>query len=290
MSAIDIATIDSAYKSARQVTQTHAKSFYFSSFPLPALKRKRAFAIYAYCRFCDDWIDNAIPGSRRRAREELSNFTTRLFAGDIDGSLPRWAAAFYDTVTSCHVPRKLCDDLIHGVCLDSGDKVLIDDFSRLKQYCYYVASVVGLLMNHVFEPKDMSKAEGPAIALGVAMQLTNILRDVHEDAKQGRVYLPLDELRDVGFMGDEFMDKMVFKTQKWKSYASFFANRAKTYYQEAEPGIELLPDDGSRYCVRCMMRIYGKILDVIKTADWDVSTRRYVPTWQKCWLALRSLR
>ncbi len=277
-----------SYRDALRVTRHYAKSFYFSSFPLPKLKRLRAYAIYAFCRYCDDWIDRAPPGSRLDATQELRALTGRLYAGKITTDDPAWAAAFSDTVRTCSVPLKLCEDLIHGVCLDAGGHVRLKNFSELTKYCYYVASVVGLLMNCVFEPVDPSAAHDPAISLGQAMQMTNILRDVREDALIGRCYLPADELEQAGLAGSDFTQPGTFRKQQWRIYAQFFATRALQQYAQAEPGILLLPDDGSRYCVRCMSRIYAGILDQIRQADWDVSMRRYVPLWKKVLLVIQA--
>jgi phytoene synthase len=144
-------------------------------------------------------------------------------------------------------------------------------------------------MNHVFGPSDRELARAPAIALGIAMQLTNILRDVREDALMGRIYLPSDELADYGLSGVDFSSAEVFRTENWRQYAAFFSKRAQNHYQTAEPGIWLLPDDGSRYCVLCMSRIYGAILDKIQEANWDVSQRRHVPFWEKVFLAFMAL-
>ena len=274
-----------SYRAARQVTQKHAKSFYFSSFPLPKMKRLRAYALYAYCRYCDDWIDGAAPGSRKTAAEELKIFTRQLLECTGEHTVPPWAAAFRDTFLRCRIPERLCMDLIHGVCLDAAGTVNIPNWPALREYCYYVASVVGLMMNCVFEPSNVPQSEAAAISMGIAMQLTNVLRDVRQDAMMGRVYLPTDELEQYGLAGADFRAADVYKTSQWRRYAALFAERAREHYRAAEPGIELLPDDGSRYCVLCMSRIYAAILDKIRAARWDVSERRYVSFFEKIVIA-----
>jgi len=281
-------TLLESYNAARCVTQKHAKSFYFSSFALNKVKRRRAYAIYAYCRHCDDWIDMAPPGCRKQATKELREFTAKLFQGDIHTEQLAWAEAFRDTCLKCQVPIELCYELIHGVCLDAEGKVQIPNWYALREYCYYVASVVGLLMLYVLEPADFSQARAHAVDMGIGMQLTNILRDVREDAFLGRCYLPHDELVHFGLDGRDFRDEKVYRSREWKSYAVFFAERARQHYCSAAKGISLLPQDGSRYCVLCMQQIYQAILDKIQSADWDVSQRRYVSFLEKLLIAWRA--
>jgi phytoene synthase len=175
--------------------------------------------------------------------------------------------------------------------MDAQPRVRIQTWEELLNYCYYVASVVGLVMSHILgadNPLRREAAKEQAIALGTAMQLTNILRDVREDLEKDRIYLPMRELAahgvDVGraAQGDG--------GNAWRDYALFFTARAREFYEEAERGIGTLDRDGSRYCVWCMRWIYAAILDEIEKAEWDISRRHRVGGWRKLSLAIRAWR
>lgn len=188
--------LSSAYEAARQETHFHAKSFYFSSFALPATKRQRAYAVYALCRLIDDQIDEAAPGDDLvHAVADLRALVDRLYAGQLteaDQADYPWLPAVDETIRECEIPRQYIDDLIEGVELDQGP-VRLKTWAELDRYCYLVAGVVGLIMTRIFGLEDR-EYEKQAIELGNAMQLTNILRDIAEDLERDRIYLPEEEL------------------------------------------------------------------------------------------------
>lgn len=280
--------LERSYKAADDITSHHAKSFYFSSFALPRQKRMRAYALYAFCRHLDDRVDKArTPQEVDEAIVELEAFVDRVCGnGPVAGErrqLP-WLDAFLDTTQVCQVPRSYYRDLLHGVRLDRGE-VEVQNWPELKEYCYYVASVVGLMMTRIFELEDRSQ-EPRAVELGLAMQLTNILRDVGEDLRMGRVYLPKDELARYG-LDRAFLGRGQV-TPEWREFMRFQIERAREAYLSSEAGIAALPSDGSRRTVWLMRTIYAGILDAIERTDYDVfSARRHVPLARKCLLAAK---
>lgn len=183
---------------------------------------------------------------------------------------PPGLAAFRDTVRARKLPRRHFDDLLLGMEMD----LAVDrygDFAALDLYCYRVAGVVGLMMAHVFgfrHERCLPRAE----ALGRAMQLTNILRDVGEDLGRGRVYLPLDELAGHGVTLDQMRAGRV--DEPFRRLMRFQIERARAAYREAEAGIPDLVGAPNRLTVRVMARLYGGILDEIERNDYDVFTRR----------------
>jgi len=280
-----VSELDASYAAARAVTRHHAKSFYFSSIALPPGKRRRAYAVYAFCRHLDDVIDRAADADR--AADGLKAFTARVCEGmatEEDRAAHPWLPAFEDTTRACAIPAACCLDLLHGVCLDRRP-MEVETEAELKSYCYYVAGVVGLMMTRIFGLEDRSQ-EPRALALGEAMQLTNILRDVAEDLRLGRVYLPREEL--ARFSLDRAFLERGQVTPEWRAFMRFQIARARQAYTACEPGIAALPDDGSRRTVRLMRTIYAGILDAIEAAGDDVfSARRSVPFARKCLLAAR---
>src|SRR5690242_3289812 len=174
----------------REVARRHAKSFYFASFALPKEKKAAAYAIYAFCRYVDDLIDACPNGDGAqtvaRVREEFARLVSGQFAE------PPFAPAFADAVKTFGIPSAPFLDLTRGVLMDAGP-VAIQTWDQLRRYCYSVASVVGLMLCPILGLTDARGTEH-AIQLGIAMQLTNILRDVREDWERGRVYLPFEEL------------------------------------------------------------------------------------------------
>ncbi len=276
--------LDKSFCAAARVVQHHAKSFYFSSFPLPAAKRRAAYAVYAFCRHCDDVVDRAEGASEASAAaSELGGLLSSLYQGAAPASLP-WGLAFSETVHRYGIEQRFFSDLIEGVRMDALPEVRIANWSELERYCYHVASVVGLAMAPILGMSDPGAAK-QAADLGTAMQLTNILRDVVEDFENRRIYLPADELERAGLPTESLPD---FASLEWKHYAKHFVARASKYYGAAESGIPSLANDGSQYCAWCMRWIYAGILDRIEEADYDVSVRRSVPMLSKVALAMKA--
>jgi phytoene synthase len=272
------------------MTRHHARTFYFASHMLPPVKRRDAYAVYAFCRHVDDAIDLA-PNeeARRTAFAQLHGLLEGVYA---EGEWPAtvedfpWLPAFRETVHRRAIPRDCFEDLLTGVAMDRG-RVRIGTWKELERYCYHVASVVGLIMVHVLtEPAPELKK--PALDLGTAMQLTNILRDIAEDWENDRVYLPASELAKFGLSNDDIAHRRT--GDSFHAMMRFQIGRARAFYEAAEPGIVALPADGSRLTVRLMSTIYGAILDEIERADYRVYHRRArVSFSRKLWLALKVL-
>jgi phytoene synthase len=274
-------------EACREMTRRHATTFYFASHVLPAQKRSDAYAVYAFCRYVDDQIDFAPDEKARlRALADLEHILHAAYGPSAPDSLAHalpWLPAFQETIRRRAIPESYFRDLLTGVEMDRG-RVRIANWDELDRYCYHVAAVVGLIMVHVLtEPApELLK---PARDLGTAMQLTNILRDIHEDWQRDRVYLPLDELETFGVMVDDIATERM--DDAFRALMRFQITRARAYYQQAEPGIAALPNDGSRFCARLMSTVYGAILQEIERADYQVYRGRVrVSLGRKLWLAL----
>ncbi|WOO41054.1 phytoene/squalene synthase family protein [Rubellicoccus peritrichatus] len=272
------------WAACKEVTREHATSFFFASFPLPEAKKRAAYAIYALCRWCDDIIDegegNDNPPEKSRLLKELD----AIEAGK--SSLP-FARAVNEVNHQYAIPRVFWEDLIEGVCMDR-QSVIIHRYEELEVYCYHVASVVGLIMSKVFGLSDPAGVPH-AVDMGIAMQLTNILRDVLEDFLKGRIYLPLDEMREYN-TGPEAIAAKRINNQEWDAFMQMQVDRANKHYRSAEIGLSYLANDGSRFTTKLMSRVYGGILGEIEKNKLNVfAGRLYVPTWKKVLIALNAV-
>lgn len=265
------------------ITKEHATSFYFSSFPLPREKRWASFAVYAFCRWVDDTIDEE-PDPAQVEPATLLDTLDNLFSGKSE--LP-FARAFNAVNRQYDIPKAFYADLIKGCCMDRRP-MKIQTYEELEVYCYYVASVVGLMMSKIFGLKDL-KGVHQAVEMGIAMQLTNILRDIHEDYQKGRVYVPLEELALFSLDENSIKEKQ-HADPNWEKFMRFQIERARSHYENASPGLALLSNDGSRLTAKLMARVYGGILEEIEKNHYDIFSKRvYVPTWRKIILALRAI-
>jgi phytoene synthase len=248
---------------------------------MPAEKRQAMCAIYAFMRRSDDIADDA--GSLdglRRWRAELES----AFAGKDTGDsiLP----ALVDTVQRYRIRRRYFFDLLDGAEMDQTTK-RYETFDELYRYCYLVASCVGLVVLPIFGYKD-DAALAPAEACGIAFQLTNILRDVKEDAGMGRIYLPGEDLRRFGVTEDDIMNARF--TPEFGELMKFEAGRARQYYRKAEPLVGMVSAD-SRGALAVMMGIYSGILDKIERAGFAVFDDRIrLSKWEKWRIVLRNWR
>jgi phytoene synthase len=190
--------------------------------------------------------------------------------------------AFIDTVARYQIPHEYFFDMIDGVSSDLEPR-RIQTFAELYDYCYHVASVVGLTIIHIFgfeSPKALELAE----KCGIAFQLTNILRDVKEDADKQRVYLPAEDFTRFS-VSPETMEPR----EKFLAMMEFEARRARDYYRESAPLVEMV-HAGSRASLRALIGIYSRLLDRIVASNYDVLARRIrVPTWEKLWVLARSV-
>ncbi len=273
-----------AYAYADEVTAAHSRSFNIASRLLPPPKRTGVRALYAFCRTTDDLVDRptadpALALARWRARVPG------------DGTTPEdlVAIAWADTTQRFSIPPVLAQQLIDGVSQDL-ERRRYPDFETLARYCYGVASTVGLMSMHIIGYQS-EQAIPYAVKLGVALQLTNILRDVGEDYRIGRLYLPEDELE--GFGLDEAFFARPKVNHEWRGLMRYQIARARLLYAEAWPGIRLLSPDG-RFAIRAAAGLYRGILDEIERNDFDVFTRRaYVPAARRArqltglWLSAR---
>lgn len=277
-------TIEKSYRNCRKVTRHHAKSFYFSSFTLPRAKRMAAYAIYAFCRHVDDCIDEA-PPEETPPKSLLLDEARAILEGA--SPLP-FAPAFSEVVRHFRIPFQLIEDLIEGCCRDRISPVRMPDFRALEEYCYYVASVVGLLMCPVFGLRGR-EALPQAVDMGIAMQLTNILRDVREDLEKDRIYLPASELELAGIDLPSLI-RQGAANDPWRRFMTGQIERTRDYYRRGEKGLRHLENDGSRTTARVMARVYGGILDEIEGSGYEnLKTRHYVSLPRKIRILLRCL-
>jgi len=272
-----------AFQAARRMTRRHAKSFYFASFRLPRAKRAAAYAVYAWCRHIDDRAD--VPSGKRQAPGEDALLRELDELLEERSHLP-FGPAFHAAAEAYAIPKQLFRDLIRGCCLDRGS-VRIANFAELEHYCYHVASVVGLMMSRIFGLEAPETRERAA-QMGIALQLTNILRDAREDLlKLDRVYLPADEMERFGVGEETIRDGRV--TPEWQAFMRFQIARARAYYAAGARGLSDLAGNGSRHTARLMSRIYAAILDVIEERGGDCLTERaYVSFGRKCAIAARA--
>lgn len=268
-----------SYEQCKAYTRSYAKSFYFSSYLLPREKRNAAYAVYTFCRYADNIVDsskNSQYDNVENAFSGLRNFLDDVYNGNqFTGDN---FSAFADTVEKYSIPKHYFEDLLDGVMMDTK-KLRYDSFAELENYCYKVASVVGLIMTEIFGYSH--KAALPyAIYLGKAMQLTNILRDIYEDYTMNRVYIPSAELEWFEYSEEEIKNKVI--NDNFITMMRFNIDRARAYYELSSHGFPYLTNDGSRTTVVLMHKIYSGILNEIESYDFDIySARRYVSTSSK---------
>ena len=269
---VDVALLERAYRHSASLTAHHSRSFYLASALLEAPIRRAIRALYAFCRTADDLVDN----SGANAASLLQSWRERAFKVRPPES-DLVAVAWADVRTRYQVPRRYAEQLLDGVASDLKH-VRYRTFDELTTYCYGVASTVGLMSMHIIGYEDQG-AIRYAVKLGVALQLTNILRDIAEDWRRGRLYLPQEELQAFGLEEQDIAAGR--NDDRWRDFMRFQVARARAIYDEAWPGIRLLAPKG-RFAVAAAATFYRAILDDIEAHDYDVFTRRaYVGTWGK---------
>lgn len=263
--------LDAAYSSCEALTRQHSKSFFIATQFLPKAKRRAVRALYAFCRTSDDIVDNP----ERTVGYSLSQWRQRAFVTPPDRSEPI-LTAWDDTRRRYQLSNAVIADLLDGMAMDLTIH-RYDRFEQVERYCYHVASTVGLLSMQIIGYSE--GAREPAIQMGVALQLTNILRDVGEDARRGRIYLPRDELHQFGLCEDDILAGCV--DERYQRFMRFQIARVHRLYDEAWPGIARLHPDG-RFAVAAAAAIYRAILSEIERNGYDNRTRRaVVPTRRK---------
>jgi 15-cis-phytoene synthase len=280
-----------AYAVCRGVARRAAKNFYYGFLVLPSEKRNALSAVYAFMRHADDMADDPaleIPQKKQKLAEWLEA-ARQVFAGRATDDPVLMALA--DAQRKFKIPTDLFEKLVYGTSLDleippaSGDlpAILCGTFEDLKQYCYYVASVVGLVCIHIFGYDD-KKAEILAEDCGVAFQLTNIIRDVKEDAAMGRIYIPESDLGLVGLNAANFSAAALADpaaVQQLRPALEYEADRARKFYDSGKWLIELVHED-SRGALWVLVEIYSRLLKKISDRNYDVFTERVsLSTWEK---------
>ena len=270
--------VEESYAWCARIARTQAKNFYYSFLLLSRPKRQAMCAMYAFMRYCDDLSDEEGIADRAAAIGRWSSDLESALAGRL-GDHPLWPA-FVDAAGRYRIPHQYFFEMIEGVRSDLEPRH-ISSFDELYDYCYQVASVVGLTTIHVF---GFDSPDAPALAekCGVAFQLTNILRDVREDAEKGRVYLPAEDLERFGVREFAY-------NENFRGLMEYQARRARDYYRQSEPLIGLI-HPASRPSLRALIGIYSRLLDRIVASNYDVLARRIrVPTTEKLWILARSL-
>lgn len=273
-----------AYAHCRSITRFYAKTFYMATRFLPNEKQRSIFAIYGLCRYLDNLVDDTMDlidmehFDISEVDEKLDTFKRNLI-GVYEGreSQDPILTAFSDTLRKYHIPIELPFELMDGVRSDL-EKNRYNNFMELYDYSYKVASVVGLMTSRVFGYSDVSALEY-AVDLGIAMQLTNILRDIGEDLDRDRIYLPKNELEMFGLSESDLFERK--KSPEFIELMKFQINRARDYYNKSDIGIKMLTKD-SRFPVYLARYNYGRILDKIEENDYNVfSERAYLNKMEK---------
>lgn len=262
-----------AYEFCRRTARQHAKSFYFSAQFLPREKRKAIYAVYALCRHVDDAVDAHdvadVEGARAAVERWRQDLEIIYSGAKPDPSGSPVLLAWSDLLRRYDIDQELPLDLMRGVLMDTHVR-RYETWDDLRVYCYRVASTVGLMTSEIFgyeRPETLRYAE----ALGLAMQLTNILRDIGEDLRLDRIYLPQEDLGRFGVAEDELRRGEI--THRFVALMRFEIDRARGFYVQAERGIPLLNAE-ARFAVLLAARLYARILERIEKNGFDVFTRR----------------
>ncbi|XP_077220811.1 phytoene synthase 2, chloroplastic-like [Tasmannia lanceolata] len=265
--------LNEAYKRCEEVCAEYAKTFYLGTLLMTPERRKAIWAIYVWCRRTDELVDG--PNASHITPTALDRWQSRL--EDLFQGRPydMFDAALSDTVLKFPVDIQPFNDMIEGMRMDLV-KSRYMNFDELYLYCYYVAGTVGLMSVPVMgiAPDSQATTESvynAALALGIANQLTNILRDVGEDARRGRIYLPQDELWQAGLSDDDIFAGKV--TDSWRSFMKKQIKRARMFFKKAEKGVTDL-NKASRWPVWASLLLYSQILDEIESNDYDNFTKR----------------
>jgi phytoene synthase len=272
---------DRSYEYCRRVARRRAKNFYYSFVLLSRPQRNAMCAIYAFMRYCDDLSDE--PGATRAAIDRWRAEMEEALAGRFS-SHPVWPA-FYHTVRRFGIPPQYFREMIDGVLSDLEPR-RFETFEQLYRYCYQVASVVGLTIIHIFG-FDTRSALPLAEKCGVAFQLTNILRDIREDAERGRIYLPAEDLRRFGVSEDDLCAGR--RGEPFLRLMAFESERARAYYNDSRPLLDLI-HPRSRASLWALIAIYSRLLERIEQGNFDVFRHRVrLPLWEKSWIVWRAL-
>jgi 15-cis-phytoene synthase len=282
--------IESAYKYCESVTRLHAKSFYFAARFLSKEKQSAIYALYALCRHVDDEVDEAEIAGEEQIRAAVNRWQSKLNEIYAAGKQTKTSdptpeagenqrpktkdrdlvfLAWRDFLQKYKIPQSLPLELMKGVLMDTHVN-RYETFDELYIYCYRVASTVGLMSSEIFgyeKPETLDYAE----ALGIAMQMTNILRDIGEDALMNRIYLPREDLKKFNVSEEQIFANRA--DENFVELMKFEIERAREFYRKAERGVPLLSPD-ARFAVLLAARLYARILDEIERQNYDVFKRR----------------
>ncbi len=268
------------YKKCLEVTRVHAKTFYFCSLFLEKEKRLASYSVYAFSRIVDDEFDLG-PGATQLSADKWKSVINSVYGtGYLEDPV---LLTLRETVKKYRVPDSCFLELIAGMEMDITKKNY-SDFSELYVYCYRVAGVMGIIMAMIF---GLSGEEAAVFAekMGVAMQLTNILRDIKQDLEMGRVYIPADEMCKYNVDTKKLLSGTV--DENFINLMKYQIRRARSYYSEASLGLPLIPDPNARFVAELMGIMYSGILDSIEKNNYDVfSGKLFVPTLAKVRLAI----
>ncbi|NCJ04984.1 squalene/phytoene synthase family protein [Synechococcales cyanobacterium C] len=286
-----LGSLEEAYEQCRQITAHYAKTFYLGTLLMPEAKRRGIWAIYLWCRKTDELVDG--PQAAQTTTQTLDDWEEHLesvFSGHPQETVD---VALIDTIERYELDIQPFRDMIAGQRMDLY-RSRYETFEELKLYCYRVAGTVGLMSAAVMGIETFSdRLRAPwvspfadqdspldqAVALGIANQLTNILRDVGEDARRGRIYLPLEDLDLFSYTEQDLFKGVI--DNRWCSLMKFQIARARKFFTQAEGGIRALEPD-ARWPVWSALILYRQILDVIERNHYNVFTQRaYVPSLQK---------
>ncbi len=283
-------TLEQSYEHCRQLNKKSGTTYYWSTTVLPKVKRHHVHALYGFCRYADDIVDDPIPGQhgdvptdvRAKALADFGNrFFDDLEAGDSDDLVIK---ATVHTVRAFRIDPECIRRFLASMTMDLTVETY-ETYDDLLGYMDGSAAVIGEMMLPILEPTDPA-AYGPARELGNAFQLTNFLRDIDEDLDRNRIYVPQEDIRR---FGAESAFETRTATPEFRELMRFEIARTRELYRIADAGISYLPERSAR-CIRAARILYSRILDEIEAIDLDVfSQRARVPTWQKLTTAGRAL-
>jgi phytoene synthase len=277
------ASLARSYTYCERLARREAGNFYIGFRVLPRSQRLAMCALYAFMRIADDLSDE--PGRAGDKREKLAAWRGHLERALAGHYVHPIHEALHHAVQSFRVPRRHLEEVLDGVEMDL-EAVAYKTFDDLRVYCYRVASAVGLACIHVWGFSD-ERAKIHAENAGLAFQLTNILRDLGEDAARGRVYLPCEDMDRFGYDSERL--RRGERDESFRALMRFEIGRARHFYEQAWPLVPLLSRAG-RAVFLVMARTYSGLLDVIEQRDYDVFSRRIsLSPWRKTLLALRAL-
>jgi 15-cis-phytoene synthase len=276
-------TLEQSYARCRALNKAFGTTYYAATFALPSVKRHHVHALYGFCRYADDIVDDLGPAPVEVREKALTDFGDRFFAdldaGDSDDEVLK---AVVHTVKAFTIEPDCFRRFLDSMTMDltvSG----YEAFDDLLEYMDGSAAVIGEMMLPILEPSSPA-AHPHARDLGIAFQLTNFLRDVDEDLARGRVYIPQEDLRRFGV---DPRERQV--TSAWRELMRFEVERTRAYYASADLGVRHLPSSSAR-CIRAARTLYSEILVRIEEAGYDVFSQRVrVPGWRKAVVVARSV-